>query len=109
MVNVQELSGRSLAVVLFTVDKDGEDQFASRAGTARYEDGGLHVDWPEGGVPFRIPDSAYERIARSNEVGKAETGCDYWVILSVKRWPDGKTIADADEQQSGMTVPEWWK
>ena len=30
MVNVQELSGRSLAVVLFTVDKDGEDQFASR-------------------------------------------------------------------------------
>ncbi len=109
MVNLRELSGRSLAVVLFTVDKDGEDPFASRAGVARYEDGGLLVDWPEGGVPFRVPESAYERIALCNEIGKTETGCDYWVILSVKRWPDGKTIADADEQPIGIKAPDWWK
>lgn len=103
MMDLAEIDGKSLALLLIGEDENGEDDCAVFRGTARWDGTDLH--FVREGVDFAIPADALGRIRSvDSAIRDIMLDAEYFIPLSVGPLPAG---ADAtDFARTGLKWPK---
>ena len=104
-MNVADLTGKKLALVAFSEDKEGETEAAVFTGIARWTNGHMYMDRGEGQKPFQVPDDILDRIEPvPANISDIVMGADFFVTTYIWPLPD-----DADAGQYEDTGLKWPK
>jgi hypothetical protein len=104
-VNLEELNGKTLALLLVRQNEAGEDEWAVLTGTARWDGTQLQVDRGSERKPFLIFDDWLGRVESvPEEVDDFFGGAKFYLALSVGNLPDSD---DAEGYiNTGLKWPE---
>ena len=102
-MDLREVDGRRLALLLFHEDEQGEEHWAVAAGAARWDGSALVLDLGPGRAPFEVPEDALPRVRPVPEAARDTLeGADFFVTLSV-----GTLEPDSDPADHVKTGLRW--
>jgi len=102
-MDLNDLNGKTLTLLVIGEDENGEDDWAVFRGTARWDGTDLH--FVRNGVDFAVPADAIERIRPvpvDSEVRSILLNAEYYIPLSIGPLPD-----NADESEFIKTGLKW--